>query len=65
MNALKVKTVIECETCGCNMNRVKTIKVAAATREEAIAEANEKARLWKESLKGQNCKVCTSILASV
>jgi hypothetical protein len=47
------------------MKRVKTIKVEATTRDEAIVEANDKAREWQTSLKGQNCKVCASILASV
>ena len=62
MNALKVKTKISCNTCGCTLNRAKTIKVSATTQEDAKIEANEKINKWKESLKGKNCKVCESII---
>ena len=62
MNALKIKTKISCTTCGCTLNRAKTIKVIAATQEDAKTEANEKINKWKEGLKGKNCKVCESII---
>lgn len=65
MNALKTKTTIYCETCGCPMRRTKTINVEAATKEEAIEEAKEKVSLWIKSLNGQNCQVCRSIMAGV
>lgn len=62
MNAIKIKTTIGCETCNCKLVRSKTIKVLAETRDAAIAECNERAKQWAESLRGQNCKVCESIL---
>lgn len=65
MNLLKARTTIECDTCGCSLKRIKTIKVVAMTKEEAIAEAKEKAAAWQRSLVGQNCKICESILAMV
>ena len=48
MNALKAKTTIECETCGCDMKRTKTIQVAAFSKEEAVKEASEKVAKWKQ-----------------
>ena len=65
MNALKVKAKINCSTCGCILRRVKTIKVSATNKEDAIKEANNKIMKWKESLKGQNCKVCNSIIKTI
>ena len=62
MNSLKVKTKINCNTCGCTLNRIKTIKVSSEIKEDAIKEANEKVSALKESLKGKNCKVCESII---
>jgi hypothetical protein len=62
MASLKIKTKINCNTCGCTLNRTKTIKVTATTQEEAKAEAGQKVKKWEESLKGQNCKVCKSII---
>ncbi len=62
MNTLKVKTKISCNTCGCALNRAKTIKVNAETFEDAKIEASEKINKWEESLKGKNCKVCESII---
>lgn len=62
MNALKAQTTIECETCGCDMKRTKTIQVEAFSKEDAIKEANDKISKWKASLKGKNCAVCASIL---
>lgn len=64
-NSLKVKAKINCNTCGCNLNRVKTIKVNATTQEEAQTEASEKINNWKKSLKGTNCKICASIIKEV
>ena len=65
MNMLKAKTKISCDTCGCSMNRSKSIKVESGSKEEAIREANEKIAKWQRSLKGQNCAVCASILKSM
>jgi len=65
MNTLKAKMTIECETCGCKMNRVKSIRVTAETKEAAMAEAKQKAADWAKSLSGKSCKVCSSILAAV
>lgn len=65
MNALKAKAKISCDTCGCTLNRSKTIMVEAFNKEDAIKEANEKVAKWKASLKGKNCAVCASILKSM
>jgi len=65
MNALKAKAKISCDTCGCTLNRTKTIMVEASVKEEAIKEANEKIAKWTASLKGKNCAVCASILKSM
>ena len=64
MNKLKVKTTIYCNTCGCPLKRTKTINVKAKTPGEAKKEAEDKIKIWLQSLKGQNCRVCASILAS-
>lgn len=65
MNTLKAKTKITCNTCGCTMKRIKTIKVYADNKESAIKEANKKIEQWKKSLVGQNCKTCQSVLNSI
>lgn len=65
MNALKVKTKIACNTCGCTVSRSKTIKVQAVSKVDAISEANEKIAKWQFELKGTNCAVCASILKSL
>ena len=65
MNTLKIRTFINCATCGCRMLRVKSIKVSAHNSADALIEANNKVAKWKESLKGQNCRVCTSIITSI
>lgn len=65
MNALKAKTKIPCDTCGCTMSRSKTIQVEASSKEEAIKEANAKIAKWQATLKGKNCAVCASILKSM
>ena len=65
MNALKAKAKTSCDTCGCTLNRTKTIMVEASVKEEAIKEANEKIAKWTASLKGKNCAVCASILKSI
>ena len=62
MNLLKSSYTIHCETCGCSLKRTKTFRVEAVTREEAIQEASAKIDKWRGSLKGQNCKVCDSII---
>lgn len=65
MNALKLKTKISCNTCGCSLTKTKTIKVSATTEAEARTEATEKITSWKESIKGKNCKVCQTIIDEV
>jgi hypothetical protein len=60
MNTLKAKTTIYCETCGCPMKRTKSIKVKSGIKDEAIEEAKKATDAWKNSLKGQNCKICKS-----
>ena len=62
MNTIKVKTTIKCNTCGCSMKRSKSIKVQSEDKSEAIKEANEKTSSWVESLSGQNCRICKSII---
>lgn len=62
MNILKVKTIISCNTCGCDLKREKTIKVSATTEQEAKQEASEKIAKFKARLTGKNCKVCESII---
>lgn len=64
-NSLKIKTKINCNTCGCSLNRTKTIKVNATTQEEAKIEANEKIKNWQQSLKGTSCKICASIIKEI
>jgi aspartate 1-decarboxylase len=64
MNTLKVKATIHCNTCGCEMKRVKSITVSATNKDDAKIEANEKVQVWRKSLTGQNCKVCQSIINS-
>lgn len=65
MSALKVKVKINCNTCGCDLARTKTIKVSATTQEEAKLEADLKIKEWTRGLDGENCKICTSILKDV
>ncbi len=65
MATLKTKTTIHCDTCGCSMKRVKSIKVEAEDKALAIEEANAKLKVWRKSLEGQNCKVCQSIINDV
>ena len=62
MNRLKAKIKIACNTCGCTMNRVKTIKVTATDKTSAMIEAGQKANQWKKSLAGTNCRICQSII---
>ena len=62
MNSLKIKMKNSCNTCGCALNRTKTIHVSATTQEDAKKEANEKINAWQETLKGKNCKICESII---
>jgi len=65
MNILKVKTIVSCNTCGCDLKRAKTIKVSAATEQEAKQEAADKVAKFKASLIGFNCKVCESIIKDI
>lgn len=65
MNTLKAKTTIYCNTCGCSMSRIKSIKVVATDVEAAKIEAREKVAAWHASLNGQNCRVCQSIINDV
>ena len=62
MNKLRLKAKISCNTCGCSMNRAKTIKVIAKTKEQAMAEALFEKREWEKKIAGQNCKICQSII---
>jgi hypothetical protein len=62
MNKLKVKTTIRCNTCGCTLKRSKTITVSSSDKAEAVKEAEEKLKIWKDSLINKNCKVCESII---
>ena len=59
---LKAKTRICCDLCGVSMPRAKSFKVEAVEMEAAKIEAAEKIARWKASLKGQNCRVCQSII---
>lgn len=61
-NLLKIKTKINCSVCGCNLNRIKIIKVNSTTQREAELEVNEKINNWKTTLKNANCKICASII---
>jgi hypothetical protein len=65
LRTLKAKTIIQCDCCGCSMPRTKSFKVVADDKEAAKIEVREKVAKWQESLKGQNCRVCQSIIASV
>jgi hypothetical protein len=47
------------------MKRVKTVKVAAANKADAIVELQPQADLWVKSLAGQSCKVCSSIIKEI
>jgi hypothetical protein len=62
---LKAKITIQCDCCGCSMPRIKTFKVTADDKESAKIEAQNKIANWQQSLKGQNCRVCQSILSSI
>lgn len=62
MNTLKIKTKINCNTCGTPLNRNKSIKITSKTKEEAIKEAAPKIKIWKDSLKNKNCRLCQSII---
>jgi hypothetical protein len=62
MNTLRVKTVIECNVCGCNLKRITSISVLASEADKAKEEASAKILKWKQSLQGKTCKVCTSIV---
>ena len=64
-NQLRATMKIRCNTCGCSLKRTKTIQVFATDKAAAKVEANEKVTGWAQSLKGQNCRICTSIIASV
>ena len=65
LRLLKAKTTIQCDCCGCSMPRVKSFKVAADDKESAKIEVREKVAKWQESLKGQNCRICQSIIDSI
>ena len=62
MNKLRIKANINCETCGCSLRRIKTIKVISSTEEGAKEEVKCAIEAWKLSLAGQNCKFCQSII---
>jgi hypothetical protein len=65
MNTLRVKTTINCDTCGCKLPRSTSIRVQATNIDAAKIEADARTSAWMESLKGQNCKVCRTIIAAV
>lgn len=65
LRILKAKTKINCDCCGCSMPRVKSFEVAADDKESAKIEVSEKLAKWRASLKGQNCRVCQSIIDSI
>lgn len=65
MNKLKYRVKINCNTCGCSMIRIKTIKVVSSIKEQAIKEAKTAEKKWHKSIVGQNCKVCQSIIDDV
>lgn len=62
---LKVKTKIACQTCGAPLRRTKTFMVTAQSKEEAIREAQSLIQTWQQSLIGQNCTICQTILNDV
>lgn len=62
MNILRVKTKIQCATCGSVLKRTKSIRVNATDQEIARLEAQKKIDHWRKSLKDQNCKICQSII---
>ena len=61
MNKLIAKVTICCDTCGCLLKRKKTIKV----NKMDFVEVGKKVAVWRESLKGQNCKICQSVMDAV
>ena len=61
-NILKAKAKVLCATCGCSMQRTKSIKVTAQNKTSAITEAQQKIEQWEKSLIGKNCKTCQSII---
>ena len=65
MNTLKAKTKIHCNTCGCTMHRVKTIKVYADNKADSLRESKYKVNAWMRSLEGANCRVCDSIIKGI
>ena len=63
--ALKIKTTIQCNTCGCGLARTKSFKVVATDAGSAKLEVGPQIAAWKFSLAGQNCRVCASIIKAV
>lgn len=63
--ALKIKTTIQCNTCGCGLARAKSFKVEATDLESAKMEVGPKIAAWKISLATHNCRVCDSIIKTV
>lgn len=62
---LKAKTTIHCDCCGSAMARTKSFKVEATEKEAAKIEVREKVAKWLASMKGQNCRICQSIIDSI
>jgi len=65
LRILKAKIKISCDCCGCSMPRAKSYKVEATDKEAAKIEVSDKLAKWKQGLKGQNCRVCQSIIDSI
>lgn len=59
MNEIKATAKIFCDTCKCEMDVVKTIKVVS--KFFAMEEAKEKIYRWEKSLMRKNCKRCREI----
>ena len=59
---LKAKITTQCDCCGCPLQRSKSFKVTADDKEEAKIEVREMVSKWTRGLRGQNCRVCQSII---
>jgi hypothetical protein len=55
---MRTKVVFNCVTCQGLMFRVKSFRVTAKTRDEAVAEMSLNMASWKKSLEGLQCNTC-------